>query len=632
MKRNQMGHPVHSWDEEAKQKVSLSLTATAWDSLDKYARKQGLSKSELIEHYARRLEDENHQEDESQRTVDQEREQLLQHIEANFNQLRAVVDTISEGLIIANPQGNLLEFNSTALAIHGFENLEQAQRHFAEFADRFEMRDTDGNVVSIEQWAVSRVLRGESYSGYELKIHRRDTGKTFIGSYCGAPVYDSQGNLTLAIVTIRDISTQQQTQTDLAQSQQRLESTLNAIPHAVWVIDSEQNFFNNQQWLNYYGVPFAEAMANGWNQVHPDDWETVQQQWQIARETRSLYETEFRWRSTDGTERWYLCRALPILNEAGQTVEWVGSNTDITRLKQIETELQRSQQFIQQVAEMLPGLLYVYDLTEHRNVYVNRESAELLGYTPEQIQAMGTNLMATLVHPDDFSRLIATQENIHTPPPGEATELEYRIRHANGEWCWLLDRAVVFNRTADGRARQILGFAIDISDRKRVENDREAAEIALRNTEERLNRALDAARMVAWEWSANTNQVFYSQTAIDVFGLKHDTEIRTSEQALAAIHPDDLPQYRQAVVSAMASGQSYVAAFGGCDRIPEKRSGSKIGAMFTWVLPELRSKLQAWRWISLIECGSNKSAIAFFNRSKLPAKLPKLRTALKTSF
>jgi len=562
MKRNQMGQSAHSWDEKAKQKVSLSLTATAWNSLDRYARKQGLSKSELIERYARSLEDENHQEAESQQTADREREKLLQQIAVSSNQLKTVVNTMSEGLIVADPQGNLLEFNPTALAIHGFESIEQVQRHVAEFADQFEVRDTDGNFVPIEQWAVSRVLRGESYSGYELEIHRRDTGKTFIGSYCGAPVYDSQGNLTLAIVTMRDITAQQQAQADLAQSQQRLESTLNAIPHAVWVVSSEQNFcFNNQQWLNYYGVSFAEAMADGWNQVHPDDRETVQQQWQIARETRSLYEAEFRWRSTDGIERWYLCRALPILNEAAQIVEWVGSNTDITRLKQIEAELQCSQQFIQQVAEMLPGLLYVYDCTEYRNVYVNRESAELLGYAPEQIQAMGTNMMATLVHPDDLPCVIATQESIHTTQPGEATEIEYRIRHANGEWRWLLDRSVVFNRTADGRARQILGFAIANSDRKRVEDDRKAAETALRDTEERLNRALNAARMVAWEWSANLNQVFYSQTAIDVFGLKNDTEIRTSEQALAAIHPDDLPQYRQAILSAMASGQSYVAAF-----------------------------------------------------------------------
>ncbi len=556
MKRNQSGQFIHSWDEEAKQKVSLSLTATAWDILDKHAREQGLSKSELIERYARSLEDE------SRQSIDQEHQQLLQQIEVNFNQLKAVVDTMSEGLIIADAQGNLLEFNPIALTIHGFESLEQVRYHFAEFFDRFEVRDTEGNFVPLEQWAMSRALRGESYSGYELQVHRRDTGKTFIGSYCGAPVYDSQGNLALAIVTMRDITAEKQAQADLAYSWQRLESTLNAIPHAVWVIGAEQDFhFSNQQWLDYYGVSYSEAMATGWNQVHPEDAGTVRQRWEIAKEARSTYETEFRWRFPDGMERWYLCRAMPILNEAGEIVEWVGSNTDITRLRQVDAELQRSQQFIQQVAEMLPGLLYVYDLTEARNVYVNHESAELLGYTPEQIQAMGTNVMATLIHPDDFPRLIATQERMHTTQAGEVTELEYRIRHASGEWLWVLDRGIVFNRTADGSVRQILGFAIDISDRKRVEEERKTAEIALRNTEERLKRALNAARMVAWEWSADTNQVVYSDTAIEVFGVRDETAIRTSGAALALIHPEDVSRYRHAVMSAMASGQSYVSTF-----------------------------------------------------------------------
>jgi PAS domain S-box-containing protein len=552
MKRNQSGQFINSWDEEAKQKVSLSLTATAWDILDKRAREQGLSKSELVERFARSLEDES----------DREHERLLQQVKTNFNQLKAVFDTMTEGLIIADLDGNLLEFNPAALAIHGFESLEQVRHHFAQFFDRFEVRDTAGNFVPLEQWAMSRVVRGESYSGYELQIHRSDTGKTFIASYSGAPVYDAHGNITLAIVTMRDITAQKQAQADLVRSQQRLESTLNAIPHAIWVVGSDQNFcFSNQQWLNYYGISVTEAMATGWNQVHPDDLVTVQQRWKVAKETRSPYEAEFRWRFADGSERWYLCRALPMLDEAGQIVEWLGSNTDITQLKQVEAELKQSQQFIQQVAEMLPGLLYVYDLTEYRNVYVNRESAEVLGYTPEQIQAMGASLMPTLIHPDDFAQMVALQESIHAQKPGEVAELEYRMRHANGEWRWILDRGVVFNRTPDGRARQILGFAIDISDRKQIEDARKIAEIALRDTEERLKRALDAARMVAWEWSADTNRVIYSQTAIEIFGVRSETEIRTSEAALALMHPEDVSSYRQAVLSAMSSGQSYIAAF-----------------------------------------------------------------------
>jgi PAS domain-containing protein len=64
-----------------------------------------------------------------------------------------------------------------------------------------------------------------------------------------------------------------------------------------------------------------------------------------------------------------------------------------TQRQQTEAALRDSQHFIQQIAETTPGILYVYDLIEQGNIYVNQQVTNLLGYTPEQVQAMGVNLL-----------------------------------------------------------------------------------------------------------------------------------------------------------------------------------------------------------------------------------------------
>lgn len=55
MKRDTTGKFVSNWDSEPKHRYSVSLTSTAWRSLDEEAHKQGISRSELIEHFARHL-------------------------------------------------------------------------------------------------------------------------------------------------------------------------------------------------------------------------------------------------------------------------------------------------------------------------------------------------------------------------------------------------------------------------------------------------------------------------------------------------------------------------------------------------------------------------------------------------
>ncbi|MEG4940532.1 diguanylate cyclase domain-containing protein [Microcoleus sp. F4-D5] len=147
--------------------------------------------------------------------------------------------------------------------------------------------------------------------------------------------------------------------------------------------------------------------------------------------------------------------------------------------QQVEEKLRSSQLFIQQIADAAPYLLYIYDLTQRRNVYVNGQASKLLGYTPQEILQMEMALFSSLVYPEDLERVEAHLQKFPRAQDGHILELEYRLKHRSSEWRWFRCRDQVFARTADGRPKQIFGTAQDITEYKwaedalRQQNERE---------------------------------------------------------------------------------------------------------------------------------------------------------------
>ncbi|HEY9597649.1 MAG TPA: histidine kinase dimerization/phosphoacceptor domain -containing protein, partial [Cyanophyceae cyanobacterium] len=113
--------------------------------------------------------------------------------------------------------------------------------------------------------------------------------------------------------------------------------------------------------------------------------------------------------------------------------------------------------------------LYIYDLIEQRNVYVNPFVTTVLGYPVQDIQQMDSPLWLNLMHPDDRTELSNPLKQFDTAKDGDIIEREYRLRRADGEYRWLYSRDTVFSRTADGKPKQVLGTAQDITERKLAE-------------------------------------------------------------------------------------------------------------------------------------------------------------------
>ncbi len=125
-----------------------------------------------------------------------------------------------------------------------------------------------------------------------------------------------------------------------------------SIPHIVWMAapDGSTEYFN-QRGTEYTGLP-REA-NDGWNWLallHPEDAERTARAWRDAVAREASYAIEYRLRRCDGEFRWHDCRALPVRNEDGEIVKWIGTVTDIDDQRRLEDSLLDSKR---QTAESL---------------------------------------------------------------------------------------------------------------------------------------------------------------------------------------------------------------------------------------------------------------------------------------
>ncbi|MCS7070142.1 MAG: ATP-binding protein, partial [Anaerolinea sp.] len=182
-----------------------------------------------------------------------------------------------------------------------------------------------------------------------------------------------------------------------------------------------------------------------------------------------------------------LYRSFPLRQMNGFVYAALIHIQDVSAQQRVEDALRESQRFIERVTTAMPDAVYVYDLIERRSIYNNNKIADILGYTPEIIEAQGAGLMEWLLHPDDYVRQQAGEERFWRAGDGDIIESLYRMRHADGSWRWVNLRDIIFQRDEQGRPTQILGIAQDVTEHIKAQEaalERERLHAALQKEHE----------------------------------------------------------------------------------------------------------------------------------------------------
>ncbi len=138
----------------------------------------------------------------------------------------AILNSLTEGVITLDPAGKILAINPAALRILGFEGIEHARRRFKESPNSFEARDLNGDVMPVESSPQARLMRGETFSDYELQVRDLVTGAAWVGSFSGAPVRDAAGDLAMGVLAVHDITVEKQAQAQRDATLEELKAAL----------------------------------------------------------------------------------------------------------------------------------------------------------------------------------------------------------------------------------------------------------------------------------------------------------------------------------------------------------------------------------------------------------------------
>jgi PAS domain S-box-containing protein len=389
-----------------------------------------------------------------------------------LQKLAAVVENSTDMVGIATLQGETLYINAAGRQLLGLpENADPAGQPIGDYV-------SPAALAQFEQEVIPAVIARGAWNG-EIHLRHQQTAADIVVEQAIFLIRDEQSHEPLFMATIiRDIGDRKAAETALRESQQFNQSITENTPNLIYLYDlpQQRNIYCNQEVskLLGYSVTAIQAMGDSFlpGVIHPDDLPTlIQGQQAIAAATdRQICEFEYRVRHADGTWHWFYDRVSPFQrDEAGNVTQYIGLAQDISDRKAAEAALRESQQFTQSITENAPNLIYLYDLSQRRNVYCNQEIARLLGYVAEDLQQMGDHLLASVIHPDDLPILRQGLEAVAAAADRQVYELEYRIRHANGEWRWLYDRMSPFQRDETGKVIQYIGLAQDISDRKQLE-------------------------------------------------------------------------------------------------------------------------------------------------------------------
>ncbi|MBD1836772.1 PAS domain S-box protein [Coleofasciculus sp. FACHB-64] len=449
MKRDGTGKFVSNWNSETKQRVSLSLTDTAWRSLDQEAHRRGISRSEVIERFARTLES----------------EQLFPAQETE-HKVATILESITDAFVAFDRDWRYTYVNRAAAQI---------------------LHKTPEELLGKDVWneVFPELVGGIAYRelhravAQQVPVSWEEFGEP-IQCWIEANAYPSTAGVA---IYFRDVSDRKQAEAErerllheLEIERAKFEAVLRQMPAGVMIADavSGKLVLANEQAKQIVGYGYEQSLelneydpvvsyislrSNGQPYAHED--------MPLARSLKTgevVTNEGIEIHRDDGSRVFINVNSAPILDNQGQIVAAVVIFQDVSDYKQVEQAFRESDERLQLALTAAQTVVWDMDLQSNR-VVCSANALDFWGL----YEGTGEEFVA-LIHPDDRQQVIQATagamagEQPYTP--------EYRVICPDGVVRWLNSQGQVY-RDETGRGVRMIGVSVDITQRKQMEAERD---------------------------------------------------------------------------------------------------------------------------------------------------------------
>lgn len=277
------------------------------------------------------------------------------------------------------------------------------------------------------------------------------------------------------VVNYRDVSERKNAEQGIQESQSRLEAVVSTALNGIITIDSEQNIvLYNPSAERIFGYSASEVLGQPVEKLIPQRYHhshgSYVKGYGLSGNTsrkKGLLDSLYGQRA-NGEE--FPMEAFISHSEVNGQKFFTVIFQDITERRQAEDALRSSERKFRALAENIPSV--VYQCNNDRNysfIYLN-DSIELLTGYPKTDFLNGQLSFVDLYHPEDRTLIPFPNLSEESQFNQEPFHITYRIRHKAGHWVWV-DEWGTGVADAQGKVQYLEGVMIDITDRKRAEEE-----------------------------------------------------------------------------------------------------------------------------------------------------------------
>lgn len=494
--------------------------------------------------------------------------------------LEALFEHLSEGLILAYPSGEVVHWNRAARRLHGMDSLPPSRDPSAAFLAEYELHGLAGEPLSFEQWPLSRLLRTGVLEEGELVVRRRNSEWTRRFLYGGSTLRGADGRPRLYVLRISDVTPQREAEALASRELERQGLLLDCAQVLLSAHDVTAEIIHRlyehvrghlrADVLFHYRLPDANGSlelihGEGIPERHAEAFARLQmgaafcglvaqQRAPLVADAERIACDERSALLVDMGVSAYAC--VPLLSSDGTLLGTLSFASTLRpsfgseELRFLHTlsllvslaieraitrlSLEASEQRFRGLAESLPQLVWT-TTPEGKCDFIGPQWEIYTGLRSSIALDGG---WAAAMHPEDGPGVYARWREMLRA--GEPATDSFRMRRRDGQYRWVISKTVP-QRDARGEIVKWVGSTTDVHEIREAQD-------ALAAREERLRLVLEQLPVVVWNTDLDLRVIYVGGSALDSMSLRDDSAIgRALDRGPQREAPEVVARYRRAL-------------------------------------------------------------------------------------